>query len=123
MSTSKRILVVEDEIVLQDVYKLILETGGYEVHVADNGQAGLQKIKTFRPDLVLLDIFMPIMDGKEMLRNVDMSQYPNMQVIVYSNMYDHETEAEMLSLGASDFVLKSSFTPNDLLELVAARLN
>lgn len=118
IKANKTILVVEDETVLQDVYKLILTSGGYDVHTACNGVEGLQKIKAVKPDLVLLDVFMPQMDGKELLRNIDLSDYPGMRVIVYSNLSDKVTETEVMNLGAHDFVLKSSMTPNDLLELV-----
>lgn len=118
MSLKKVVLVVEDEIVLQDVYKLILTAGGYDVHTASNGVEGLRKIKAVKPDVVLLDLFMPQMDGKDLLRNIDLSDYPNTRVIVYSNLSDKTTETEVLGLGAHDFVLKSSMTPNDLLDLV-----
>lgn len=122
MSLQKTVLVVEDEIVLQDVYKLILTSGGYNVHTASNGVDGLRKIKAVKPDVVLLDLFMPQMDGKELLRNIDLSDYPNMKVVVYSNLSDKTTENEVINLGAHDFVLKSSMTPNDLLELVKKHL-
>lgn len=122
MSSAKKVLIVEDEKILQDVYKLILSSGGYEVYTASDGEQGLQKIKTAHPDIVLLDIFMPKMDGKELLRNIDLSDYPGMRVIVYSNLSDKSTEVEVRSLGAHDFVLKSSLTPNDLLELVKKSL-
>lgn len=122
MNLPKTVLVVEDEIVLQDVYKLILTAGGYNVHTASNGVEGLRKIKAVKPDVVLLDLFMPQMDGKELLRNIDLSGYPNMRIIVYSNLSDKTTETEVMNLGAHDFVLKSSMTPNDLLELVKKHL-
>ncbi len=122
MNASKRILIVEDEIVLQDVYKLILTTGGYEVHTASNGVEGIQKIKSVNPDLMLLDVFMPIMDGKELLRNIDLTDYPNMIVMVYSNLSDRATQEEMRELGAHSFMLKSSMTPSDLLRVVADSL-
>lgn len=118
MSKTQSILIVEDEMVLQDVYKLILVTGGYDVHTANNGIEGLQKIKAVKPELLLLDIFMPLMDGKELLRNIDMNDYPKMKIVVYSNLSDKFTEAEILKLGAHDFILKSSMTPADLLALV-----
>ncbi len=59
MSSPKTVLIVEDEQVLQDVYKLVLTSGGYTLHTASNGVEGLEKIKQVKPDLVLLDIFMP----------------------------------------------------------------
>lgn len=117
-----KILIVEDEAVLQDVFRMVLERGGYEVETANNGLDGIQHLKSFQPDLVLLDIFMPVMDGREFLRNVDLSDYPNTKVIVYSNLSDQQTETELRELGAHDFILKSSMTPSDLLALVGRHL-
>lgn len=122
MSIKQTVLVIEDEAVLQDVYKLILTAGGYDVHTAGNGVEGLRKIKAEKPAIVLLDLFMPQMDGKELLRNIDLSDFPNTKVIVYSNLSDKTTESEVRNLGAHDFILKSSMTPNDLLELVKRHL-
>lgn len=123
MSKPKRILIVEDELILQDVYKLVLTTHGYKVDTANNGLEGLSHIKNIRPDLILLDMFMPVMDGKEFLRNFDSNIYPKTKVVVYTNLFDKATRQEMLELGASDFILKSSMTPNDLLELVDSHLS
>lgn len=120
---SKVILIVEDEIVLREVYELVLSTKGYEVHTAQNGLEGLKKLKSLRPDLVLLDIFMPVMDGREFLRNADMSDYPNTKVVVYSNLSDTETHEEMLGLGAERFVLKSSLSPVELVKMVDETVN
>ena len=123
MTTHKRILVIEDEKLLQDVYTLVLSRAGYEVHTAGNGVEGLHKIASVQPDLILLDIFMPIMDGREFLRNVNLSDYPDTTIIVYTNLSDKQTEKEMRSLGADDFIVKSSMTPSDLLAVVAKNLH
>lgn len=120
---SKSILIVEDEETLQDVYKIILSSKGYDVHTADNGLEGLQKVKALHPDMVLLDIFMPVMDGKEFMRNIDMTDYPYTKIIVYSNLSDRKVENEVLGLGAHKFILKSSMSPRDLLTLVDQVLN
>ena len=121
-SGAKHILVIEDEQVLQDVYRMVLASAGYVVHVANNGLEGLRKLKAIQPDLILLDIFMPQMDGREFLRNVDLADYPGVKVIVYTNLSDRQTEAEMMELGAHDFVLKSSMTPSDLIRIVKEHL-
>ncbi|MDL2363089.1 MAG: response regulator [Patescibacteria group bacterium] len=115
---SESILIVEDEQILQDVYKLVLSSKGYTVHTANNGAEGLMQLAAVKPNVVLLDIFMPVMDGKEFMRNVDMSEYPDTRIIVYTNLSDTKTQEEMLELGASEFVLKSSMTPRDLLMLI-----
>lgn len=121
MTKKLRVLIVEDEIVLQDVYKLILSSQGHEVATANNGLEGLAQLKKVTPDVVLLDIFMPVMDGKEFLRNIDLKDYPDTKIIVYSNLSDSKTEGEMRELGANNFVLKSSMTPQDLISLVAKK--
>ena len=122
MSKQKTVLIVEDEQILQDVYKLVLTSADYKVHTADNGVEGLSVIKRIHPDLVLLDIFMPVMDGKEFLRNIDTGDFPKTKIVVYTNMYDKATEQEMKDLGADDFILKSSIGPDDLIKLVAGHL-
>jgi len=115
---SRSVLIVEDEIVLQDVYKLLLSKHGYEVYTANNGMEGIAALKKNRPDVVLLDIFMPVMDGKEFLRNIDIVDYPNTKFVACTNLSDAATRAEMQELGAHNFVVKSSMAPKDLLNLV-----
>jgi DNA-binding response OmpR family regulator len=115
-----KVLIVEDETVLQEVYELVLSSNGFNVSVANNGLEGLNSVKKSTPDVVLLDIFMPVMDGKDFLKNLDKAAYPNMKIIVYTNLSDSTTRAEMMELGADDFVLKSAMIPSDLVNLVSA---
>lgn len=119
----KKILIIEDEPILRDAFEIILRSPNkYHVSSAENGLIALKLFKNVKPDLVLLDIFMPVMDGKEFLRNLDLQEYPDTKIIVYSNMSDRATEREMKELGAHDFVLKSSLTPKMLLELVESKM-
>ncbi|MDB5186349.1 MAG: DNA-binding response regulator VicR [Candidatus Saccharibacteria bacterium] len=119
MSNQKTVLIVEDEIVLQDVYKLILNSKGYNVVTANNGAEGISQLKKHMPDLVLLDVFMPVMDGKQFLRSVNLKDFPGTTVVVYTNLSDADTKKEVHDLGASDFVVKASMTPDDLIDMVA----
>lgn len=112
------ILLVEDEILLQDVYKLVLNSQGYTVYVAGNGRDGITLLKKHCPQVVLLDIFMPVMDGKDFLRNFDTKAFPQTKIIVYSNLIDDGVEQEMRALGAHQVVLKSTMAPKDLVELI-----
>lgn len=112
------VLVIEDEKVLQDVYSLILSSNGYKVYTADNGKEGLNQLKLQLPDLVILDIFMPVMDGRELLQNYDKASYPNTTIVVFSNTSDTKIRQEVLRNGADKFVQKSSLAPLDLLNLV-----
>lgn len=112
------ILIVEDEAPLREVYELVLERQGYRVETAQNGLEGLRLLRKKQFDIVLLDIFMPVMDGKELLKNIDTTEFPATKFIACSNLSDKETENEMLALGAHMFVLKSSMAPRDLVSLV-----
>lgn len=123
MKKTISVLIVEDETVLQDVYKLVLSTAGYKVHTAGNGAEGLSLLKKTKPDLILLDIFMPVLDGKEFLKNFNKDDFPDTKIIVYSNLHDPETKKEVFQLGADDFVLKSDIGPADLISLVSEQVN
>lgn len=118
------ILVVEDEMVLQDVYKMVLNAQNYRVSVASNGIEALKVLRSSvpAPDLILLDIFMPQMDGREFLRNLDASEYPDTKIIVNSNIGDKDTIDELLALGAHGYALKASMSPNELVQLVENNL-
>ena len=118
MNKDHSVLIVEDEIILQDVYKLVLSSKGFQVHTANNGAAGLIMLEKYKPDVILLDIFMPVMDGKEFLKTVDLKDYPNMKIIVYTNLSDSNVEEEMLSMGAHKFVIKSRMKPQDLIDMI-----
>ena len=112
------VLLVEDEILLQEVYKLVLSSQGYIVYVAGNGREGITLLKKHCPQVVLLDIFMPVMDGKDFLRNIDTKAFPNTKIIVYSNLIDDSVEQELRALGADQVVLKSTMAPKDLVALI-----
>jgi DNA-binding response OmpR family regulator len=114
------VLVVEDEKVLQDAYKLILTTYGFEVFTADNGADALTRLKTCKPHVMLLDLFMPIMDGQEVLRTLDRKEFPHMKIIVYSNLSNDGVQNDVLKYGADKFVLKSSLSPGELVAMIEA---
>ena len=117
------VLIVEDEQALQDVFKIILTLSGHKVLTANDGVEGLQSIEKHQPDLVLLDIFMPRMNGKEVLKRIDRAKHPKMKIVVYSNLSDSDTEQEVLASGADKFVLKSSMTPQELAHMVNEVVN
>jgi CheY-like chemotaxis protein len=122
MNKNHRILIIEDEIILQDVYKLVLSLQGFQVYTANNGAVGLIMLEKHKPDVILLDIFMPIMDGIEFMKTVNLKDYPKLKIIVYTNLTDSTTEEEVLRLGASKYVLKSSMKPQDLIDMITEGL-
>jgi len=106
----KKILVVEDEETLRLLYQEELEEEGYEVFTAKNGKEGLQKLRKERPDLVILDIVMPEMDGIEALGRI-LGEQKQIPIILHTSHPGYQED--FMSWAADAYVLKSS----DLKEL------
>ncbi|KKW29584.1 MAG: hypothetical protein A3K06_01980 [Candidatus Doudnabacteria bacterium RIFCSPHIGHO2_01_52_17] len=114
-----KVLVVEDEEILLTGLKEELESGGYTVQGASDGVEGLEKTKSFKPDLILLDLLMPKMDGMEMLQKLKAdSSTRDVPVVILTNLSDYEKISEALSLGAMDYLVKANYKLEDLLEKV-----
>jgi len=106
MANSKHILIVEDERPLAHALELKLQHEGFAVQTADNGQAGLELIKSGNFDVVLLDIMMPVMDGFQVLETLkDMENKP--VFFVLSNLSQPVDEDRMKELGAKKYFIKS----------------
>lgn len=118
MST-KKILVVEDEKVLNGAYQTILEKTGYEVRVAYDGNEALTELESFSPDIILLDLKMPNLDGIGFLKAYkDLELKKRSKIVLFSN-YDLQQEIdEAYNLGADKYVLKAWASPKDLLKII-----
>jgi two-component system, NtrC family, response regulator AtoC len=102
-----KVLVIDDEANVRMVTDLLLTRMGHQVLLADNGQLGLQLFRQELPDVIVLDVKMPEMDGIEVLkqiRRVDLKQ----PVIVLTGDNSPETEREVRALGVSEFIVKGS---------------
>lgn len=117
------ILVVEDDKDLNNAYRIILESEGHKVEVAFNGQEALKKIKTFEPQLILLDLLMPIMGGLEFLQHYDLvHEHADVKVLIFTNMENSPEVTEAYSLGAHRCIIKSWTAPQNLARVVADTL-
>ncbi|MFA6255285.1 MAG: response regulator [Patescibacteria group bacterium] len=116
MAKSKiKILVVEDESFLLELYEMKLRQVGYEVLKASNGEEGISLARLELPRLILLDILMPKVDGYEMLKELKSdNKTKNIPVIIFSNLSQKEEIEKGLKLGAKDFIIKTSITPTEL---------
>lgn len=123
MSTKGKLLLVEDDADLRFVYELILKRAGYDVVVARNGKEALDMLDVHVPRLILLDIFMPVMDGREFLRQLGPSRQKDYVIVVCSNTSEEEILATVKELGAAEIVLKASLDPPGLLALVAGYMS
>ena len=111
-----KILVIEDDLFLRDLVYQRLQGAGFEAHQAADGEEGLKKIIELKPDLVLLDIILPNLDGFEILKrkgeNPEIAQIP---VIILSNLGQKEEIEQGLKLGARDYLIKAHFTLDEIL--------
>lgn len=114
----QKILIVEDDTSISEAYQMILEKENYQVACAYDGNEGLKKLGSFNPDLMLLDLRMPHLDGVGVLEKMTPKQKKDTSVIVLSN-YDMQKEIdEAYKLGATRYILKSWASPVDLVQLV-----
>lgn len=124
MDEKEKVLVVEDEEILLTALKEELESSGYRVEGAMDGLDGLSKTKSFHPQLILLDLVMPKMDGMEMLQKLKAdSETRDIPVVILTNLSDYERISEALSLGAMDYLVKANYKLEDLLDKVKTVLS
>lgn len=119
MSNKKRIILFEDDNFLRDVLSQKLEKGGYLVESAENGVAATEKIREYKPDLILLDIFMPQKGGMQVLEELHADlELKKIPVIIISNSGQPVEVSRARELGARDFLVKAIFNQNEVLEKV-----
>jgi len=120
----KRILIIEDELVVRTIYRRKFEMAGFQVETAEEGAAALNLLPIFKPDLIQVDIMMPGMDGVEVIRQI--RAWPEFQatpILVVSSFYRPDLAKEAWKAGASKCVSKMDCTPNLALELVEQLLS
>jgi len=119
-----KILFIEDESALQKTISDLLEREGHEVLSALDGEVGLRLAQSERPDLILLDLVLPRIDGFAVLKslkgNADLKDIP---VIVLTNLEEAEHIEKVLSLGATTYLVKANYGLEDVLEKVQQALN
>ncbi len=114
-----RVLIVEDDPTIREIYALKFELEGYPVEAVENGALALEAVQQFEPDIILLDMMMPVMDGLTFMRH-----YPpaaTAEVIVFSNVATPVQREAVMALGARDYWIKSDYTPEQLVTAVLKR--
>jgi DNA-binding response OmpR family regulator len=115
----RKILVVDDEPKVCDLIKAYLEKDGYEVILAGDGKSAVEKARSHKPDLIVLDLNLPVMDGMEVFRSV--KAFSDIPVIMVTARDDEVDKIVGLQVGADDYVTKP-FSPRELAARVAAVL-
>ena len=104
----KKILVVDDDQFFSKTLETSLKSGEYEIVLAEDGEKGLEQLKKDVPDLIIVDIMMPKMDGISFLKKVKESgDYPNVPILVSSNLSSVKKISDVMALGAVGYVVKS----------------
>jgi CheY-like chemotaxis protein len=117
------ILVVEDDKDLNAAYSVILQKSGHTVKTAFDGKAALDVLKQFEPDLILLDLLMPIMGGLEFLQNYELTdKHPDVKVLIFTNMENSPEVTEAYKLGAHRCIIKSWTAPQNLNRIITDAL-
>ncbi len=118
-----KIAIIEDDQAISQMYRFKFEAEGYEVETAENGKLGLELVEKQRPDIILLDLMMPEMNGDEMLAKMRATDWgKNIKVVVLTNRGEQEIPDAVLQLGVSRLILKADMTPRQVAELVKQEL-
>lgn len=113
------ILIVEDDIFLAEIYQKKFEMEGFKVSIANNGQKGLADIKKKKPDIVLLDILLPKLDGFAVLEAVKAdSSTKSIPIILLTNLGQKDDVQRGLEEGAADYLIKTHFKPSEVVDKV-----
>ena len=122
-SQNKTVLIIDDDPFILDMYVLKFKQSGFHIEIARDGKEGLQKIKEMKTDVVLLDVVMPILDGFEVLQDLNKKNLlGETRVILLTNLGQKDDVERGLNLGAKDYVIKAHFTPSEVVEKVKSVL-
>jgi DNA-binding response OmpR family regulator len=114
-NTKQKILIVEDDLDIANVYNLKFEKEGFDVYVAADGEDGLNKALNWQPDLILLDIMLPKKDGFSVLAAIKQNeQTKNIPVIMWTNLSNTEEARKAKELGATDYLVKVFNMPAEI---------
>lgn len=119
-----KVAIVEDDAAIAQMYRIKFEAEGYEVETAENGQLGLELAQSMKPDIILLDLMMPVMTGQEMLTKLRATAWgKTAKVVILTNMGEQEIPEEVKQLGVAAVILKADMTPRQVAELVKKQLS
>jgi DNA-binding response OmpR family regulator len=114
-----KVMLVEDDPFIRDIYQVKFSQEGFEVIVVDNGIKALKKLEQIIPNIILLDIIMPYMDGLETLKNIKSNEdWKKIPIIMLTNISEKEKISESEKYGVSNYLIKSHFTPSEVVDKV-----
>lgn len=118
-SPPQKIAVIEDEVSICAMYELKLKHDGYDVRVAHNGVEGLKLCEDYSPDLILLDLRMPVMSGDEMLEKLRATKWgSSMRIVVLTNISRDEAPMSLRLLNVDRYIVKAHYTPSQVIDII-----
>lgn len=118
-----RIAIIEDDPVINQMYRMKFEADGFEVHVADDGKRGVEIVKRHQPDIILLDLQMPNMNGVEALTEIRSQAWgKDIPVLILTNLGEEEAPSEIKDLNISSYIVKAALTPKQVVARVKQTL-
>ena len=115
MTNKKTILITEDDEFLTQMYKIQLEAEGFIIEIALNGEDALKQIDAKQPDLLLLDLLLPAVDGFEVLEHIQKKKY-KFPIVILTNLGQDVDKKKCMELGATDYLVKSQVDTKELVE-------
>jgi CheY-like chemotaxis protein len=113
----RKLLLVEDDFYIRDIYKVEAKDRGYVVYEAADGSDALNMAKIARPDIILLDIMLPKINGLDVLKTLkSWPEFKDTPVIIVSNVGDSQVHQKALQAGAADYLTKFNNTPQKIME-------
>lgn len=119
-----KIAIIEDDPVISQMYRMKFEADGFDVQLASDGKRGVVLAEAFSPDIILLDLQMPEMDGVEALTIIRKNDWgKNIPVIILTNLGEEESPKELRALGIHSYIVKANLTPRQVVQRVKEALN
>lgn len=119
-----KIAIIEDDSVINQMYRMKFEADGFDVQVADNGKSGVELAEKFQPDLILLDLQMPEMNGDKALAHIRANEWgKDIPVIILTNLGAEESPKELKDLGIHSYIVKAELTPSQVVARVKDALH
>lgn len=118
-----KIAIIEDDPVINQMYRMKFEAEGFDVQMADDGASGVELVKSFSPDIVLLDLQMPRMNGAEALAEIRALEHgASLPVLILTNLGAEEAPDELKTLNVTEYIVKAEMTPKQVVARVLAAL-
>lgn len=110
-----KIAIIEDDAAIHQMYRMKFENEGFDVQLASDGKSGVELVKTFQPDIALLDLQMPGMDGAEALDKMRAQEWgKDIPVIILTNLGEEESPKELKTLNVAGYIVKADLTPRQV---------